>query len=213
MRDEQLQSLIGLVIESDDLAAGVISTNVGTKCLTLSRLEQIAVNKSPVSNRERAHLAGCGICPARLRGFAPAPAALRSIRRLGARERRWIGLGLGAAAAGLAWMVAPTAPMPVGSGAVARGSRPPVTMAGSNFELAGTELVKKAGECLRCDADCDGIVTPLDLCAFLIVLASPDAYTLEFPDCDVLCTLDLNCDGAIDDDDIEPTVLTCVHGG
>jgi hypothetical protein len=68
-------------------------------------------------------------------------------------------------------------------------------------------------ECVQFDANCDGEVTAADLAAFLTALISPEQYESEFPDCDLLCSIDFNCDGAVDDEDIPAVVMNILSGG
>jgi len=53
----------------------------------------------------------------------------------------------------------------------------------------------------RGDADCNGQADCGDVGAFYLALFDPVAYAAQYPDCDILCTCDMNNDGRIDQRD------------
>lgn len=55
----------------------------------------------------------------------------------------------------------------------------------------------------RCgDANCDGTVSGEDIEAFFMAINDPAGYARAFPNCDMLCTCDINRDCHVDEDDI-----------
>jgi hypothetical protein len=60
-----------------------------------------------------------------------------------------------------------------------------------------------AGE-LCGDASCDGTFNGGDINPFFTGLTDPAAWQSTYPDCDLMCTLDINYDGSINGGDINP---------
>ncbi len=56
------------------------------------------------------------------------------------------------------------------------------------------------------DADCDGRLDEADIPFFVLLLVDRPGYEAELPDCDVAATCDLNGDGLLDGQDIQPFV-------
>ncbi len=65
---------------------------------------------------------------------------------------------------------------------------------------------------LRCDANCDGVVSVGDINAFVLALTQGQAaYEAAFPDCSFECNNDTNLDGSVTVSDINPFV-ECLTG-
>jgi 6-phosphogluconolactonase (cycloisomerase 2 family) len=62
------------------------------------------------------------------------------------------------------------------------------------------------------DMNCDGVVNSLDIEPFVLALTDPDAYALQYPDCDI-DNADVNGDGAVNTLDIEVFVDCILNGG
>jgi hypothetical protein len=85
------------------------------------------------------------------------------------------------------------------------------------YDLLGNEGFVVAGfaepsECLgmrRCDPTCDDVKNGDDVVAFELAILDVEAYRAEHPGCDPLCTMDMNDDGRIDEQDRDP-FIACV---
>jgi hypothetical protein len=67
---------------------------------------------------------------------------------------------------------------------------------------------------LRCtpgDSNCDGVVDSDDLLALGMAVHRPEEYAGRFPNCDAVCSSDLNGDSVVDECDLDELVQ-CVGG-
>jgi hypothetical protein len=64
------------------------------------------------------------------------------------------------------------------------------------------------------DADCTGSVTCADVAAFMLALADPDAFSQQYPGCQMVCGADGNGDGLVDGQDVPAfaAVITAALG-
>ena len=88
-------------------------------------------------------------------------------------------------------------------------------IAGGNFTTAGGQ-VSASWARWGCpyrhgDLNCDGTVDFGDINPFVLALANPTQYDVDFPDCDFLLA-DMNCDGTAWFEDINPFVACLSYG-
>lgn len=199
MRDVTISRLARMAHESERLAGPIVATTGLSACPPNDRIAQIA--SGAATRTELGHVGNCVPCSIRLRAVGGIPV-----------RKRHVGAGMargGALLAAAAVMVFSVFPI---STPVASRSQATISAAGDAAWWGIPDALVRAvrsseAECVRCDANCDGHVSASDLNAFLLALANPERYEVEYPDCDMTCSLDASCDGALDDDDIGPFVL------
>ena len=78
--------------------------------------------------------------------------------------------------------------------------------------LPDATVVKQCQGYTLGDADCSQAVDGFDIAPFVLALTDPDAYAAAYPNCNAVCTCDVNQDGGVDGFDIAPFV-ECLTGG
>lgn len=199
MDDRALDSLIRSLAEVDRLDDPTAVTARSPRCLPMSRIESLSASTRGASLSERFHLATCSLCGARLRAFSPqAPSNVRFHRTL-AR------LASTATAAAILTMLFWSPPSQFRS-------RERLPMPARIFPSIGPVALAQERACTPYDANCDGVVDRTDIAALALALCCPDDFRSVFPDCDLLCSNDSNCDGRIDDQDVDPFVSHIAGG-
>lgn len=203
LSDEKLEMMLRLVRESAQLDDMGASSPRRSACLSMSRLAALTHGGLQPDVEERAHLRHCRLCALRYGAMqsVAAPITQRS------RAQRWLTRLTGiAAAALLALALWPALQIGVVPDSVpdAVGPRHAPTLAG--HALHPSPAMASALSCVPCDANCDGWFDPLDVDAFILVLTDPRMFAREFPSCDNSCGIDLDGDGRIDRNDVEPFV-------
>jgi hypothetical protein len=199
MTNADIELLAGLSLECDDGDRPGAADPRSAACLSMTRLSALSESPASASAAERAHLAACRLCAARSRAFAgPATNAetLVATSRPPRRHYEWLG-ALGAAAACLlVWTLArPPAPGPVPA----------------RIDAPERPVRLEAAVCIRGDSNCDGVTDAKDLSAFVVAMNHPEQYAVQYPDCDLVCSNDMNGDREVDDFDLAQLVQ-CIGG-
>jgi len=218
MNDRELEQLLTLLHEradfdapgSADRPSGVLRS---AACLPMQRLSRLAGSDGGTTESERGHLAACRACEGLLAAFR----AERLPIRAGRAARRSIQSVLFGRVAPVAAMAAAACLLLWvglrGPGGGGNGAIPLPSKSDSKWLLTEPMASPGAGrQCIRCDANCDGVITSADLDAFLLALNQPDKYATAHPNCDPVCVNDANCDGMLDAADVDP-FLRCIAGG
>lgn len=197
--DEHLLQMIRWVRESadlDDLGAAAVRRS---SCLSMSRLHALTHAVLQPDVEERAHLRHCRLCALRYQAMRSQPATAAH-----SNVHRWLTNLTGiAAAALLALALWPAlrigvAPESVPQAVIHNTAR----TASSNFPGAMASSLS----CVPCDANCDGWFDPFDVDAFILAVTDKGRFTRDFPTCDSTCGIDLDGDGQVDRNDVEPFV-------
>jgi len=193
LSDRQIEQALLLAAEFDramDAATPIVENRA---CIAMSRLDAAATGLSRLTQAERRHLTACRRCESRLRGLGGS----QPISTL-----PWVWRVAATATAAAAVLAAVTVLR--GPAAAPIGWAPPI-----DFSLLDDSATSIVGSCMRGDANCDGTIDGKDVRAFVTAMHEPDAYSREFPDCDRLCSNDLNGDCAVDEHDLA-LLLACV---
>lgn len=202
LSDENLERMLRFVHESARLdEVGAVSVR-RSACLSMSRLTTLVHGGLQPEIEERAHLRHCRLCASRF-GAMQSDAVVTPRRT---RAQRWLTHLTGVAAVVLL-MLSLWPALRIG---VAPDSVPDAVGPRNTPSLAGHTLqppsMASALSCVPCDANCDGWFDPHDVDAFILIITDPRMFAREFPSCDNSCGVDLDGDGRIDRNDIEPFV-------
>lgn len=193
--DRRLEQALLLAAEFDRARGASTPIPETRGCIGMSRLDAIAAGLSTPTRAERRHLTTCRQCESRLR-------ALGGSRPVSTLPWVWrVAMTATAAAAVLAAVAVLRGPAASPTGWV-----PPI-----DFALFDESAPNIAGSCMRGDANCDGVIDGKDVRAFVIAMHEPDSYHREFPDCDRVCSNDLNGDCAVDEHDLAILVACVPH--
>lgn len=207
VNDDLIQRLIRMSGEADGLEhddARAARRPAG--CLGMRTIESLADGGAALSAMDERHVRTCTICGPRWEAMlASRPAAARPTA-----PSRWYRFATALTAA--AACVAATftiLPRPSGSSSVATGSgavnpiaavEPPVIAVPTSLFL-----------CIPGDSNCDGVVDSADLAALGFAVHRPEEYADRFPNCDAVCSNDVNGDNVVDECDLDELVQ-CVGG-
>ncbi|MBL8878643.1 MAG: hypothetical protein JNG88_05935 [Phycisphaerales bacterium] len=196
--DEHLLQMIRLVRESadlDDLGAAAIRRST---CLSMSRLHALTRSALRPDVEERAHLRHCQVCALRYQAMQSAPAIAAP-----SHTHRWLTNLTGIAAAALLAL----ALWPAFQIGVAPDSVPSAVIHNAAQPNSATSMtMASALSCVPCDANCDGWFDPFDVDAFILAVTDKGRFKRDFPICDSTCGIDLDGDGEVDRNDVEPFV-------
>lgn len=197
--DDNLETMLKLVRESaqlDDLGAVAIRRS---SCLTMSRLHTLSRAGLRPSVEERAHLRHCRVCALRyqaLHSDAEEHAAPSRTHRI---LTNLTGI---AAAVLLTLALWPALQIGVVPESVPKSIGNPQRATNPNYAANMASTLS----CVPCDANCDGWFDPFDVDAFILAVTDPRLYARDFPTCDSTCGIDLDGDGKVDRNDVEPFV-------
>jgi trimeric autotransporter adhesin len=112
----------------------------------------------------------------------------------------WAALGTGTDGVTYAMTILPDGDIAVGGDFTSAGG------------IAAARLARYRLSRWRGDTNCDRVVNNFDVDPFVLAIIDPQAYALEYPDCELL-NADINCDGSVDNFDIDPFVLCVIMQG
>lgn len=207
MNDQQMQRLIRMVGEASWLESSAgAQFQRGSECLGMSDMQSRADSGKSLSVSEELHLRACPLCAGRWKAMrASRPAAVRATA-----PTRWYRHATGVAAAA-ACVGALLTIVPRGEGPTSSGPVLPMTAVVAS---SATPVFVAPAPRLRCtpgDANCDGVVDRSDLTALGMAVHQPEEYAARFPNCDAVCSSDLNGDSVVDECDLDE-LMQCVGG-
>lgn len=206
MSDELIQRLVRMAAEAEGLARDTGGLDHrSADCLKMSRMQAMADAGATLSAVDDLHVRNCPICGPRWSAMlVTRPAA--AVRTAPSRWYR-LATGLTAAAAcvAAALTILPRPPGPGVSGPIAV-SVQPITLSDSQTGTRNGMYL-----CVPGDSNCDGVVDNADLTALGFAVHRPEEYADRFPNCDAVCSNDVNGDAVVDQCDLDELVQ-CVGG-
>ncbi len=207
MNDELMQRLIRMSAEADALdQVGDRSRRRLDGCVGMAQLQSRADSADSLSSLEQDHIRACAVCGPRWKAML----ASRPVPAQPTGPSRWYryATGLTAAAACFAALFTISS----------RPSQPNATVSGRGpiASIATTETPVTAAAtslliCIPGDSNCDGVVDSSDLTALGFAVHRPEEYADRFPNCDAVCSNDVNGDSVVDECD-QDDLVQCVGG-